>query len=119
LKKKGISKFELTSILSKLYQSEFTSLGGEITSTPAVAKNADCRLEVFVRGTDGKLYHKWQLSPGSHSWSDWGSLEGEITSTQAVIRMPTVGLRSLYMVLMGLCGTDIKPFLAVGLSGSL
>jgi hypothetical protein len=54
------------------------SLGGWLTSDVAVGQNADGRLEVFMRGTDGGLHHKWQLSPGGvwpDTWSNWNSLD--------------------------------------------
>jgi hypothetical protein len=49
------------------------SLGGVLTSSPAVGRNADGRLEVFAEGTDGALWHKWQVAPNS-GWSGWSSL---------------------------------------------
>ncbi len=36
-------------------------------------KNADGRLEVFVRGSDGALNHIWQTAP-NNGWSDWETL---------------------------------------------
>jgi hypothetical protein len=30
-----------------------------------VSRNADGRLEAFVRGTDGALWHTWQTAPGN------------------------------------------------------
>jgi GH25 family lysozyme M1 (1,4-beta-N-acetylmuramidase) len=50
------------------------SAGARFTGSPAVASNysadssKDGRLEVFVRGTDGGLYHAWQTAPNG-SWS--------------------------------------------------
>jgi hypothetical protein len=41
------------------------SLGGSPNGDPALGINADGRCEVFVRGTDGTLQHRWQLSPGN------------------------------------------------------
>ncbi|HET6881091.1 MAG TPA: hypothetical protein VFI31_13095 [Pirellulales bacterium] len=61
----------------------FASLGGNITTDPAVGRNADGRLEVFARGTDGALWHIWQNSPGG-GWSGWSSLAGGITTNPAV-----------------------------------
>jgi acylphosphatase/peptidoglycan hydrolase-like protein with peptidoglycan-binding domain len=55
------------------------SLGGVITSNIAVARNADGRLEIFARGTDNALWHKWQTAPNG-GWSGWASLGGVITS---------------------------------------
>jgi len=51
------------------------SLGGVLTSDPAVGRNADGRLEVFVTGTDGALWRKWQVTPNG-SWSGWALLQG-------------------------------------------
>ncbi len=42
-----------------------------LVGPPAVARNADGRLELFAGG--GMLYHIWQTSPGG-SWSNWDSL---------------------------------------------
>ncbi len=39
----------------------------------AVAANADGRLEYFVVGIDGALWHKWQTAPNK-GWSAWASL---------------------------------------------
>ncbi|MGH9439038.1 MAG: hypothetical protein ACRD22_14360, partial [Terriglobia bacterium] len=53
-----------------------TSLGGFIAGSPAVAQNADGRLEVFVLGGgDGALYHNWQITPGG-AWSGFSVLAG-------------------------------------------
>jgi hypothetical protein len=43
-----------------------------------VSRNQDGRLEVFARGTDGALWHKWQLAPNS-GWSGWASEGGVIS----------------------------------------
>ena len=39
---------------------------------PALALNGDGRLELFVRGNDGALWHKWQEQRGG-AWSTWSS----------------------------------------------
>ena len=44
-----------------------------------VAQNADGRLEVFARGTDNALWHKWQTAPNS-GWSGWGTLGGVLVA---------------------------------------
>lgn len=41
----------------------------------SVARNSNGGLEVFARGTDNALWHKWQ-APGG--WSDWHSLGGNL-----------------------------------------
>lgn len=52
--------------------------------SPAVARNSDGRLEVFVRCTDGNLWHKYQLAPNS-GWSEWENLGGYSPRAQPVV----------------------------------
>jgi hypothetical protein len=57
-------------------------MGGE---RPAVGQNDNGgRLEVFQWGTDGALWHKWQLTPGG-SWSGWTSLGGALSGPPVVV----------------------------------
>jgi len=65
--------------------SAYHSLGSALTGDPAVARNSDGRLEVFVIGANGNaLYHKWQNSPGTTtSWSAYHSLGGSLTGSPA------------------------------------
>jgi len=53
----------------------WASRGAQLTSVPAVAVNADGRLEAFGRGYDGALHHVWQTAP-SNGWSGWASEGG-------------------------------------------
>ena len=64
--------------------SGWASEGGGLTSNIAVGRNADGRLEVFVRGSDDALWHKWQVSPNSGTWSAWATQGGALTSDIAV-----------------------------------
>ena len=64
--------------------SQYQSLGGSISGSPEVTRNSDGRLEAFVIGLDGSLYHKWQTSPGSSTWSGWTSLSGTVSGSPAV-----------------------------------
>lgn len=70
---------------------QFESLGGFIdpNTSPAVARNSDGRLELFVIGANHGVWHKWQTSPSSsNSWTtDFVSLSGQIraNSDPAVI----------------------------------
>ncbi len=57
--------------------SHWTSLGGTSTSDVTVARNEDGRLEIFVRGTDGALWHRWEKAPDG-AWSAWTSLAGGV-----------------------------------------
>jgi hypothetical protein len=61
--------------------SEWESLGGELTSPPAAVSWGEGRIDVFVRGTDRALWHKW-FTGGE--WSHWESLGGELNFGPAV-----------------------------------
>jgi hypothetical protein len=55
----------------------WNSLGGVCTSSPAaVSWGSTTRLDVFVRGTDGAVYHKSY----QNGWSKWESLGGRLAS---------------------------------------
>ena len=58
--------------------SEWQSLSGIVrpNSDASVAINSDGRLEVFVVGTDNRLHHRWQTSPGSSTWSSYQPFQG-------------------------------------------
>ncbi|MGD2087817.1 MAG: hypothetical protein PVH61_16685 [Candidatus Aminicenantes bacterium] len=54
-----------------------------------VGQNQDGRLEVFGIGSDGGLWHNYQTTPNSNSWSGWGNMSkptGLLLSTAAVGR---------------------------------
>ena len=61
--------------------SGWESLGGVLTSGPGNCSWASGRLDVFVRGTDNALWHKWY----SGGWSGWESLGGVITSDPSAV----------------------------------
>jgi acylphosphatase len=65
--------------------SGWASLGGVVTSDPAVFINSDGRLELFARGADNALWHNWQTAPHAGPWSGWNSLGGIITSDPEVV----------------------------------
>jgi hypothetical protein len=49
-------------------------------SAPAVARNADGRLEVAVVGGDGTVWHRWQTAPNndwSSQWESFGKLDDQ------------------------------------------
>jgi GlcNAc-PI de-N-acetylase len=52
---------------STSWPNSWQNLGGSFASAPVVTRNADGRLEVFLRGTDQGLYHFWQTATGQ--WS--------------------------------------------------
>ena len=43
-------------------------------------------LEVFIRGADGKLYHRWQQAPGASLTQAWASLGGSLKDDPVVAR---------------------------------
>jgi hypothetical protein len=57
--------------------SEFTPLGGVLTSDPTAVSWENGRIDVFVRGTDNGLWHKWFANG---AWSEWEPLGGVLTS---------------------------------------
>ena len=58
------------------------SLGGVLTSDPAVSSWAANRLDCFVRGTNNAMWHKWW---NGSSWSGWENLGGVLTSAPAAV----------------------------------
>src|SRR5262249_56052520 len=73
---------EPTPIINNVqHWSGWESLGGVLTSGPAVCSWSSGRLDVFVRGTDNALWHKWF----SNGWSGWESLGGVLTSDPAAV----------------------------------
>jgi len=57
------------------------SLGGIVTSSPTVCSWSSGRLDVFARGTDSALWHRWY----DGGWSGWESLGGILTSAPAAV----------------------------------
>lgn len=47
------------------------ALGGVALQELSVAQNLDGRVEIFVLGGDGAVYHQWQTVPNSDLWSGW------------------------------------------------
>jgi hypothetical protein len=63
---------------SNTWASSWTSLGGGIKAdtSPAVARNSDGRLQVFIVGTNNQLYYKTQTAAAGSSWYEWSPLGG-------------------------------------------
>jgi hypothetical protein len=61
-----------------------TALCQTFTDGPAAAVNADGRIEIFARASDGSVWHNWQTSPGG-SWNGWSSLGGWIAGSPTAI----------------------------------
>lgn len=58
---------------------KFSSIGGSVTSSPAVALNKAGELKVFGVGDDGAL---WMTGQASGKWSNWQRLGGEVDMGQ-------------------------------------
>jgi hypothetical protein len=80
----GGGTFELWSTIAERFSSStlYESLGGVATASPAVASWGPNRLDLFVRGTDNALYHRfWDGS----AWSGWESLGGALVGGPAAV----------------------------------
>jgi hypothetical protein len=61
-------------------------LGGNIAAAPAVTSWGENRIDVFVQGTDGAVYHKaWDGSQWIPSETDWENLGGGITDSPSAV----------------------------------
>jgi hypothetical protein len=65
---------------------DWQSLGGNMASNPAAARNNDGRIEVFAVGIDGALYHRYQTIDGGPWNSNWESLGEKITGNTTVVK---------------------------------
>ena len=79
---KDFKSFRLTASNTKMSWSGWESLGGQLTSAPAVSSDASGELNVFWRGTDNNLWHKWFNYP---SWYGPESLGGPLNSAPAAV----------------------------------
>jgi beta-lactam-binding protein with PASTA domain len=48
-----------------------------------LARNADGRLEAFARDLEGNMAHRWQVSAGSDTWTEWHHMDGSMRSFSA------------------------------------
>ena len=81
---------------SNTWSPAWTSLGGGIKAdtSPAVARNSDGRLQVFVVGTNNALFYKTQSSPNSNTWSSaWTSLGGGLRDNSDPAVVPNADSR--------------------------
>ena len=69
-----------------------------INSSPYVSENADGRLEAFANGSDGALWHCWQVSPGGL----WGG--PPVTASATVIISPVSHLLSDNFIITAVTG---------------
>lgn len=67
-----------------LVWSQWKSLGGYITSDPAAVSWGLNRIDVFARGGNNQLVHRWLSGDYSLSWSGWESLGGILNGAPSV-----------------------------------
>jgi len=62
--------------------SAWTALGGKFKGGPAVVRSSDGRVEVFGRGSDNAIWHKYQSRPNSDlEWTVWDPLDKNMKFT--------------------------------------
>jgi hypothetical protein len=76
------------SVAASATVSPWVSLGGVITSGPSAVTWGVGREEVFARGADYQLWHKWYEAG---AWSDWQPLGGLLASDPEVIALTSPG----------------------------
>jgi hypothetical protein len=59
----------------------FDTQGGIVTASPAVSSWANNRMDLFVRGNDAQLYHKWFTG----AWSGFEPLGGQLVGAPAAV----------------------------------
>jgi hypothetical protein len=79
----GVAALPAGSRAAGAQTADWESLGGGITSAPAICSWGPGRLDVFARGEDFALWHKY--SQDLQSWSEWESLGGGLASPPAAV----------------------------------
>jgi hypothetical protein len=82
---------------------------------PAVATNADGRLEVFATGFDGVVYHSWQTSPNG-IWSAWKALPG-LTTARSVVAVRGIGARMVATARLANGSVSVSSYSGTAWSG--
>jgi hypothetical protein len=80
----GGGTFQLWSTIAERFSGStlFESIGGGATASPAVASWGANRLDLFVKGTDNALWHRfWD----GNSWSGWENLGGALVGGPAAV----------------------------------
>jgi peptidoglycan/xylan/chitin deacetylase (PgdA/CDA1 family) len=54
----------------------------------AATRNDDGRLELFARGSDGAIWHRWQDPSVAGGWTNWQSLGGSFSKDPTVAKAP-------------------------------
>jgi hypothetical protein len=70
-----------------------------------IANNKDGRLEIFGIGQDSAVWHIWQTSPSSNTWSEWNKLygtQGNNQPLQNVANIMSLSDKSGYIHVIGM-----------------
>jgi len=81
---------------SSVTWSEWQSLGGKMSSGPAVVINHDGLLEVFARGMNREIFRKSQVDHDSVEYKLWESLGGDSASTPTALLHPNGAVHIFY-----------------------
>lgn len=90
--------------------SGFNTLGGVVVDNPGSVAWSAIRIDVFIRGQDNALWHKWWDS--ATGWSGWQSLGGILSSGPAAASCAAGHLDVIVR------GQDGKTFYQMGFNGS-
>ena len=76
----------------------WTSLEGVLTSDPAISRTKAGTLDVFVRGTDGLVWHRRQMVIGStDQWTPWTPIPGVTVTGNISIGLGLGGRMELFV----------------------
>jgi hypothetical protein len=80
--------------------SDWQNLGGYCLNlgNPVPLDGYGWHFEIFVRGGDNVLYHKWQDPASTGAWSDWNSLGGQIAGRPVAVTYPHSNTVEVYAV---------------------
>jgi len=70
--------------INAAWAGEWLDLGGSLGGAPAVARNAQGRLQAFARGPGDRIWHKVQASRGIDRWNGWYDLGGNAAGDPAI-----------------------------------
>ncbi|OLB76523.1 MAG: hypothetical protein AUI14_18525 [Actinobacteria bacterium 13_2_20CM_2_71_6] len=75
---------------SATWSTNYVGLGGNTLrkTSLVVQMNTDGRVELFGRGTNNAIWHRYQTTPGGSWNADWVSLNGQLAGDPTVILNP-------------------------------
>ncbi|MBI3866998.1 MAG: hypothetical protein HY299_00570 [Verrucomicrobia bacterium] len=67
-------------------QTDWEGLGGQTADAPTSVTWGPNRLDIFVRGSNGGVYHKyWNGNQWGPTPADWGNLSGDVTGSPTAV----------------------------------